>query len=177
MAQIISNSVLISLYVCVYRYGCLYVFVYEEKFLLTFAHCTLYLTDNLNRDDILCIPYIKLHVTQRGFQSQWISVLVTSCEGPVYGTVYPPAEPGHSRVDSWKPDIHADVSPRGEPMKSAITHKQLSGTPLEQQNTRSVVAAHCLPIISLFTQSQEIIVSLQSGIEMSVAGGINQQDY
>lgn len=91
-------------------------------------------------DDILYILYIKLNITWSGFQGQWLSVLVTSYDGPVDGTVYPPAEPGHSRVDSWKPGIPTAVSPGGEPIKSAITHKQLSRIPLEHHNTLRVVA-------------------------------------
>lgn len=76
------------------------------------------------------------------FQGQWISVLrVTSRKGLVDGTVYPPAEPGHSCVDSWKPGILADVSPGGEPIKSSVTHKQLSRIPLRtSEHTHSIVA-------------------------------------
>lgn len=100
----------------------------------------------------ICV-YLKLHISQGGFQSQWNSIFVTSCEGPVDGTVYPPAEPCHSCVDSWKLGIPANVSPGGEPVKSSIAHKQLSRIRLEHHNTCSIEA--------LTSVSKQIIIRVQ----------------
>ncbi len=111
---------------------------------LGFQHTSIIWLGKCLKCDILSVwfppqnePHRRLAVPAE--ETSWLKA---SWIWAVYGLVNPSAEPGHGRINPWKPRISTAISPRDQAIDTSVTHQRPSRVSLEHQKADILMLFH-----------------------------------